>query len=91
MPTAGHGWAATLAASRLLTHPDIQAQAMWSGPTHATLERLRTPAVVGRGHETTLLHDGTTPPQAGRGTVTLNTRAEDRLHPTVALTPERVT
>jgi hypothetical protein len=90
MPTAGHGWAATRAASRLLTHPAMNAQELWSGPTHATLERLRTPAVVGRGHETTLLHDGTTPPTAGRGTVTIKPRDEDRLPPPVALTPEHV-
>jgi hypothetical protein len=91
MPTACHGWAATLAASRLLKNPDIQAQELWSGPIHATLERLRTQAVVWRVHDPTFLHDGTPQPQAGMGTVTINTRAEDRLPPTVALTPERVT
>jgi hypothetical protein len=61
-----------------------------SGHTHATLERIRTQEVVWRGHATTFRHDGTTPPKAGLGPVTRNTRAASRLHPTVALTPERV-
>ena len=46
MPTACHGWAATVAASRLLHTPDLGVQEMLSGQTHATLERLRTQAVV---------------------------------------------
>jgi hypothetical protein len=90
MPTACHGWAETMAASRLLNTPDMSAQAIWSGHTHATLERLRTQAVVLLVQDTTCLHDGTTQPQAGMGTVKSNTRAASRLQPTVALTPERV-
>jgi hypothetical protein len=91
MPAAWHGWAETLAASRVLHHPDLSAPAIVSGQTHATRERLRTPAVGWLGQETTLLQDGTPPPQAGLGPVTSNTRAENRLHPTVAFPPARVT
>src|SRR5262245_57245051 len=46
IPTACHGWAETLAASRFLNTPDMSAQEMLSGHTHATLERIRTQAVV---------------------------------------------
>ena len=41
--------------------------------------------------ETTFLDYGTTPPKAGLGTVQVKKRKEYLLHPTVALTPERVT
>jgi hypothetical protein len=74
-PTACHGWAATVAAARVLQNPDMGVQAMLSGPTHATLERLRTQEVVWLGPDTTVLTYGTTRPKAGMGTVTINTRA----------------
>jgi hypothetical protein len=46
MPTACHGWAETVAASRLLDNPAIGEQEMLSGHQHATLERIRTQEVV---------------------------------------------
>jgi hypothetical protein len=61
-----------------------------SGHTHATLERIRTQEVVLLVQDTTFLHDGTTQPKAGMGTVKSNTREEYLRHPTVAFTPERV-
>ena len=79
-----------MAAYRVLNHPDISAQEMLSGHTHATRERIRTQQVVWLVQDTTFLHDGTTQPKAGMGSVKINTRAESLLHPTVALTPERV-
>jgi hypothetical protein len=89
-PAACHGWAETMAAYRFLNNPDIRAPEILSGHTHATLERIRTQAVVVLVQDTTFLNDGTTPPKAGMGTVKITTGAEDRLHPTVAFTPERV-
>jgi hypothetical protein len=65
-------------------------QEIWSGHTPATLARIRTQEVVLLVQDTTFLQDGTTQPQAGMGTVKINTREEYLLHPTVALTPERV-
>jgi hypothetical protein len=65
-------------------------QEMLSGHTHATLERIRTQEVVLLGQDTTLLHDGTTRPKAGMGTVKSTTRDEHLLHPPVAYTSERV-
>ena len=90
IPTACHGWAETVAASRFLNNPDIGVQEMLSGHTHATLERIRTQEVVWLVQDTTLLNYGTTQPKAGMGTVTINTREASLLHPTVAFTPERV-
>ena len=61
-----------------------------SGPTHATLERIRTQEVVLRVPDTTFLPGGTTQPKAGLGIVTLTRRDESLRHATVALTPARV-
>ena len=65
-------------------------QEIVSGHTHATGQRIRAQEVVWLVQDTTLLHDGTTQPQAGMGTVKSKTRAEYLLHLTVAFTPERV-
>ena len=91
MPTACHGWAATVVTYRFLNTPDSGVEEMLSGHTQATLERIRPQEVVLRVQDTPLLHDGTTQPKAGMGTVKINTRAEYLRHPTVALTPECVT
>jgi Transposase Tn5 dimerisation domain/Transposase DNA-binding len=90
IPTACHGWAETMAAYRFLNNPDISAQEILSGHTHATLERIRTQEVVLLVQDTTFLNYGTTQPKAGMGTVKIKTREEYLLHLTVAFTPERV-
>jgi hypothetical protein len=63
---------------------------MRSGHTHATLERIRAQEVVLLVPDTTVLHDGTTQPTQGMGTVKIKVRDASRRHPTVALTPERM-
>jgi hypothetical protein len=49
-----------VAAYRFLNNPDIGAQEMLSGHTHATLERIRAQAVVLLVQDTTFLNYGTT-------------------------------
>ncbi len=90
LPTACHGWAETVAASRFLHNPDIGVQEILSGHLRATLERLRTQEVVLLVPDTTFLHDGTPQPTAGMGTGKSKTRDASLLQPTVAFTPERV-
>jgi hypothetical protein len=90
IPTAGHGWAETVAAYRWLDTPDVGIQAMLSGQAPATLERIRAQAAVWLVQDTTCLTYGTTPPKAAMGPVKRNTREEYGLHSTGALTPERV-
>ncbi|HSF32695.1 MAG TPA: transposase DNA-binding-containing protein [Candidatus Tectomicrobia bacterium] len=90
IPTACHGWAETVAAYRFLNNPDIGVQEILSGHTRATLERIRSQAVVLLVQDTTFLNYGTTQPKAGMGTVKIKTREDYLLHPTVAYTPERV-
>jgi hypothetical protein len=90
IPTACHGWAETVAASRFLHNPNIDAPEILSGHTHATRQRIRAQEVVLLVQDTTFLHDGTTRPKAGMGTVKIKTRDESLLHLTVAFTPARV-
>jgi hypothetical protein len=74
----------------LLDNPAIGEQEILSGHQHATLERMRTQAVVLLVQDTPFLDDGTTQPKKGMGTVKVQVRKEYLLHPTVALTPERM-
>jgi hypothetical protein len=74
----------------LLQNPHMGVQEMVSGHPQATLERIRTQAVVLPVPDAPLLHDGTPPPKAGLGTVKSNTRAASLLPPTVALSCEVV-
>jgi transposase-like protein len=74
MPTAGHGWAETMAAYRFLDNPHLDVQEIVSGHIHATRERIRAQEVVLLVQDTTFLHDGTTQPKAGMGTVKIKTR-----------------
>jgi hypothetical protein len=79
-----------VAAYRCLANPAIGIQDILSGHTHATRERIRAQEVVLLVQDTTVLHDGTTQPQVGMGTVKIKARDEYLLHPTVAFPPERV-
>jgi hypothetical protein len=90
MPTACHGWAEPGAASRFLDNPHIDVQEILPGHIHATRERIRAQEGVVLVQDTTFLHDGTPPPQAGMGTVKSKPREEYLLHRTVALPPARV-
>jgi len=78
-----------VAAYRFLDNPAIGVQEILSGHSHATLQRIRAPEVVLLVQDTTFLHDGTTHPKGGMGTVKVKTREEYLLHPTVVFTPER--
>jgi hypothetical protein len=42
IPSAGHGWAETVAAYRFLDNPNVGCAEILSGPKQATLARLRT-------------------------------------------------
>lgn len=90
MPSACHGWAETVAASRFRDNPAIGMQAILAGHKQATRERIQTQDVVVLGQDTTFLNYGTTQPKAGMGIVKVKKRAEYLLHPTVVFPPERV-
>ena len=90
MPSAGHGWAETVATYRFLANPAIEMPAILAGHKHATLARSQTQEVVLLVPDTTCLNYGTTPPKVGLGPVQVQKRAEYRLPPTVAFPPERV-
>ena len=90
IPSAWHGWAETVAASRVLANPALGVPEMLSGHTHATRERRRAQEGVVLGQDPTVLGYGTTPPKAGMGPVKVQVREESLLHPTVACPPARV-
>jgi hypothetical protein len=90
IPTAWHGWAEPVAASRFLHNPNIDAQEILSGHPHATRERRRAQERVMLVQDTPFLHYGTPQPPAGMGTGKSKTREESLLHPPVVFTPERI-
>jgi hypothetical protein len=79
-----------VAAYRFLDNPAMGEQEILSGHIHATLERIRTQAVVLLVQDTTFLDYGTTRPKKGMGTVKGKVREEHRLHPPVAFPPARL-
>jgi hypothetical protein len=87
-PRACHGWAETVAASRLLDHPDIGAQALLADHHHATRERSRTQAVC--VYDPTGRDDSPPRPKQGRGTVRVKGGEALRLQPMVTCTPARL-
>ncbi len=90
IPSAGHGWAETVAAYRFLDNPSVGCEEILSGHKQATLERLRTHEVALLVQDTSFLNYGTLQPKTGMGTVKERVRDEYLLHTTVAFTPERV-
>lgn len=90
IPSAGHGWAETVAADRFWDNPNVGCAEILSGHKQATLARLRTQEVALLGQDTSFLNYGTLRPKAGMGTVKEKLREEHLLHTTVAFPPERV-
>jgi hypothetical protein len=76
IPSAGQGWAETVAAERFLDHPSVGCETILSGHKQATLERIRGQEVAVLGQDTSFLNYGTLQPQAGVGTVQEKGREE---------------
>ncbi len=90
IPTACGGWAETLAAYRLFDHPQVTAQAVLEPHYACTEQRMRA-------HPRVLCIQDTTEGDytgkndiAGLGPLNYETRRGLYLHPTLAVTPERV-
>jgi len=90
IPQAGQGWAETVAAYRFLENPRVGVAEILSGHKAATVERVRAQEVAWLVPDTSFLNYGTLKPKVGRGSVKEKGRDEQRLHTTVAFTPERV-
>jgi len=90
IPAACEGWDETRAAYRLFDHPEVTAEAVLAPHIACTEERLRAHPRVLCVQDTTELDYTTKKGIAGLGPLNYETRWGMYLHPTLALTPERV-
>ena len=90
IPAACGGWGETRAAYRLFDHPEVSAERVLAPPIACTEERLRAYPRVLCIQDTTELDYSTKKGVAGLGPLNYETRWGMYLHPTLALTPERV-
>jgi hypothetical protein len=90
IPAACGGWDETQAAYRLFDHPEVTAERVLAPHIACTEERLRAHPRVLCVQDTTKLDYTTQKDIAGLGPLNDETRRGMYLHPTLALTPERV-
>jgi hypothetical protein len=90
IPAACGGWDETKAAYRLFDHPEVTAERVLAPHTACTEERLRAHPRVLCVQDTTELDYTTKKDIAGLGPLNYENRRGMYLHPTLALTPERV-
>jgi hypothetical protein len=90
IPAACGGWGETRAAYRLFDHPEVSAERVLAPHIACTEERLRAYPRVLCIQDTTELDYSTKKGVAGLGPLNYETRWGMYLHPTLALTPERV-
>lgn len=90
IPAACGGWGETRAAYRLFDHPEVTAEAVLAPHIACTEERLREHPRVLCIQDTTELDYTTKKGIAGLGPLNYESRRGMYLHPTLAITPERV-
>lgn len=90
IPAACGGWGETRAAYRLFDHPAVTAEAVLAPHVACTEERLREHPRVLCIQDTTELDYTTKKGIAGLGPLNYESRWGMYLHPTLAITPERV-
>ena len=90
IPSACGGWSETRAAYRLFDHAEVTAEKVLAPHTACTVERLRThPRVLCIQDTSELDYTGKTDIQ-GTGPLNYETRRGLYLHPTLAVTPDRL-
>ncbi len=90
IPAACGGWRETRAAYRLLDHAAVTAEAVLTPHIACTVERMGAHPRVLCIEDTGELDDTGRPSMQGLGPLNLETRRGLYLHPTLALTPERL-
>jgi hypothetical protein len=90
IPAACGGWGETRAAYRLFDHPEVSAERVLAPHIACTEERLRAHPRLLCIQDTTELDYPTKKGIAGLGPLNYESRWGMYLHPTLALTPERV-
>lgn len=90
IPMACRGWAETQAAYRFFSNGKVDFERVLEGHREATLERIRMHPVVLMPQDTTELDWSVTLGAKGLGTLKEVERRKSHLHPSIAVTPERV-
>ena len=90
IPAACNSWAETLAAYRCFDNDQVTFETVLASHKGATVERCREHPVVLLIQDTTSLKDTHTPVAKGLGTLSEQESEEVLLHPTLAITPQRV-
>ncbi len=90
IPAASKGWAEIQAAYRFFSNDKVSMEKILGAHEPATLERIRSHPVVLLVNDTTQLNYVVERKKAGFGTIRTQERTRYHLHPTIALTPDRV-
>lgn len=90
IPTACTGWAEIQGAYRFFDHEEVTAEKVLAPHGHATVERMRAHRVVCCIEDTTELDYTGHPHTAGLGPLNYKRRRGLYLHPTLAVTPDRL-
>lgn len=90
IPAASNGWAEIQAAYRFFSNDKVSMEKILSAHEPATLERIKSHPVVLLVNDTTQLNYVVERKKEGFGTIRTQERTRYHLHPTIALTPDRV-
>jgi hypothetical protein len=90
IPAASKGWAEIQAAYRFFSNDKVTMEKILSAHEAATLERIKSQRVVLLVNDTTQLNYVVERNKEGLGTLTTQDSTRYHLHPTIALTPDRV-
>lgn len=90
IPAAFKSWKETKAAYRFFDHDNITAEKILESHQDSTLERMRKERIVLLPQDTTELNYTSKPQTQGLGKLNLEHQQGIYLHPTLAVTPERV-
>ena len=90
IPAACGGWKETQAAYRLFDHPKVTAEAVLAPHIECTLERIRAQPRVLCIQDTSEIDYTGKPSMQGLGPLNLEVRQGLYLHPTLAVTPDRL-
>ncbi len=90
IPAASKGWSEIQAAYRFFSNNKVTMKKILGAHEPATLERIKSHPVVLLVNDTTQLNYVVERKKEGLGTLTTQERTRYHLHPTIALTPDRV-
>lgn len=90
IPATSKGWSETKAAYRFFDNESVTAEKILQAHQDATIERLRNEPIVLLPQDTTELNYSGMPQTQGLGKLHAETQLGMHLHPTIAITPERM-